>query len=68
MLAFSIVETDDAIKVLRQRHLHPGAVRRLQQARGLAMAASRIPVAAVRNVLVRRALVHQHAARADLVR
>jgi hypothetical protein len=52
--------TEDAIEVLKGGALHPGAVKRLEQARGLIKSAGKRPF--IRRFLIKKAVAQQKAA------
>jgi cytochrome c peroxidase len=58
--------TEDAIDVLKGGALHPGAVKHLEQARGLIKSAGKRPF--IRRFLIKKAIAQQKAARGRMVK
>jgi cytochrome c peroxidase len=67
LLRLSIAETNDAIKVLSEAGLHPGAVSHLRIARVLVEIASAIPFRQIRSIYIRLAVHEQRLARDRMV-
>jgi cytochrome c553 len=66
-LRLSIAEINDAIKVLRERRLHPSAVAYLRTARYLVEIASIIPLRQIRNFYIGLAIQQEKVARGQMV-